>query len=272
MSEFRKRSITAGFIGITTIAAVLAGSVTFSLFLVVLSILINFELIQMLTNSTNKTSIGLAVIFMITPLLIAIADWYNFLEIDTIPIWVLAPISMVLVFILSMSQEVPKLAKSVMAGGLGIGYITLGLAAGTLLIGSHPNYNYRIVLAIIILIWVNDVFAYLVGSRIGKTPLAPSISPKKTWEGTIGGVLAVLIFAVCFAVYSGQHSILFWLGFGILIAVFSTIGDLLQSILKRHAGVKDSGSLLPGHGGFFDRYDSFVCVLPIAAFYLHLCS
>lgn len=117
-------------------------------------------------------------------------------------------------------------------------------------------------LVIIASIWVNDTMAYIVGSFIGKTPLSP-ISPKKTWEGTIGGIiLSVLVVALLFS-YVGPGQIAWpftgWIAAIALVAsITGTLGDLLESKLKRMAGVKDSGSFMPGHGGFLDRFDSLL--------------
>ena len=124
----------------------------------------------------------------------------------------------------------------------------------------------RLPLVVIVCIWVNDTMAYIVGSLIGKTPFS-KISPKKTWEGTIGGiVLAVLVTAVLFPlVYTGQVTGSLALFFGLVAlvaAIAGTMGDLLESKLKRLAGVKDSGSFMPGHGGFLDRFDSLLLAGP----------
>lgn len=128
---------------------------------------------------------------------------------------------------------------------------------------------------IIFSIWINDTMAYLVGSFIGKTPLS-KISPKKTWEGTIGGiVLCILVISLAgyFAKlpnpFSGQNfSVRDWIMISGISAIFGTLGDLLESKLKRMAGVKDSGSLMPGHGGFLDRFDSLLIATPFIFLYI----
>jgi phosphatidate cytidylyltransferase len=134
-------------------------------------------------------------------------------------------------------------------------------------------------LIIILSIWVNDTMAYIVGSLIGKTPLS-KISPKKTWEGTIGGViLAVLIiwilfFKIFFTSAESQSSVnalrIFILGIALIAAITGTFGDLLESKLKRMADVKDSGSIMPGHGGFLDRFDSLLLATPFVWLYVKL--
>ena len=128
---------------------------------------------------------------------------------------------------------------------------------------SMTQYNGLLLLAIFIFIWVNDTGAYLVGSRWGKRRLAPSISPKKSVEGSIGGLLLVLLSAVVLRLLLFPE--LSWLRILLIaavVAIFGTIGDLFESSLKRRAGVKDSGKLIPGHGGILDRIDSFLLAVP----------
>jgi phosphatidate cytidylyltransferase len=114
---------------------------------------------------------------------------------------------------------------------------------------------------IIASIWINDTMAYIVGSFIGKTPLSP-ISPKKTWEGTIGGVIlsTLLVTLVGSLLLNGDMMLL--LAVSSISAVAGTFGDLLESKIKRMAGVKDSGRFMPGHGGFLDRFDSLLLAVP----------
>ena len=128
---------------------------------------------------------------------------------------------------------------------------------------SMTQFNGLLLLAIFIFIWVNDTGAYLVGSRWGKRRLAPSISPKKSVEGSIGGLLLVLLSAVVLRLLLFPE--LSWLRILLIatvVAVFGTIGDLFESSLKRQAGVKDSGKLIPGHGGILDRIDSLLLAVP----------
>jgi len=116
-------------------------------------------------------------------------------------------------------------------------------------------------------IWLNDTGAYLSGKKFGKRLLAPKISPKKTWEGFIGGsILAMIIMILPFPFFSDFETLHKLMAAG-LIAISATLGDLIQSRMKRKAGVKDSGKIMPGHGGAFDRLDSFIFALPIALFF-----
>jgi phosphatidate cytidylyltransferase len=132
---------------------------------------------------------------------------------------------------------------------------------GTLASGLGHIFGYTIPLVIIASIWINDTMAYIVGSFIGKTPLSP-ISPKKTWEGTIGGVVLSTLFVTLVGGWLLHGDLLLLLAVSSISAVAGTFGDLLESKLKRMAGVKDSGSFMPGHGGFLDRFDSLLLAVP----------
>lgn len=155
---------------------------------------------------------------------------------------------------------------------LGLLYISLPIflmfyLRFALLIHVTENYSKIIPCMIIFSIWINDTMAYIVGSLMGKTPFS-KISAKKTWEGTIGGVI------LCVA---AMALISWWLNFSIIVftviaaicAVFGTLGDLLESKLKRMAQIKDSGNILPGHGGFLDRFDSLLIATPFVWLYLY---
>ena len=133
-------------------------------------------------------------------------------------------------------------------------------------------YSALIPCAILFSIWTNDTMAYLVGSFIGKTPFS-KISPKKTWEGTIGGIILCMVvitlagyFIPVAKTVHWQH----WLYLAAICAVFGTAGDLLESKLKRVAGIKDSGNMMPGHGGFLDRFDSLLVATPFVWLYVKL--
>ncbi len=133
---------------------------------------------------------------------------------------------------------------------------------------SSDSFRFTILIFTIAVIWINDTMAYLVGSFIGKTPLT-KISPKKTWEGTIGGIVLAIGVGILFAYLMGYSVFQVSLATA-LIAIFGTLGDLLESKLKRMADVKDSGSFMPGHGGFLDRFDSLLVAVPFVWLYVTL--
>lgn len=124
-------------------------------------------------------------------------------------------------------------------------------------------------IALILMIWTNDTMAYLVGSFIGKTPFS-SISPKKTWEGTGGGAVLTMIGAMVYGYFSQKYRLADWAVLGLCAGIAGTYGDLVESKLKRLADVKDSGNIMPGHGGALDRFDSLLLAAPFAGAYVAL--
>ena len=148
-------------------------------------------------------------------------------------------------------------------------------------------FNTLLPLSVFIFLWVNDTGAYCVGSLLGRHKLFPRISPGKSWEGSIGGAVFVLLVAWGIGwldnmqvadmdhpstLFTGMLSIPEWLGLGLVVVVFGTWGDLVESLFKRTLGIKDSGSILPGHGGMLDRFDSSLLAIPAVVVYLYTLS
>lgn len=143
-----------------------------------------------------------------------------------------------------------------------IGYIILPILVLTSLPFTNGYYDYTIIFTLFVLIWSNDTFAYIVGKSIGKTKLYPSISPKKTVEGFLGGFVFTILAGIIINNMMELYNILFLVLMAVLVSVFGTIGDLVESKFKRTAAVKDSGRIMPGHGGILDRFDSVIFVAP----------
>ena len=141
--------------------------------------------------------------------------------------------------------------------------------------GDAVMYDYMLPLSIFIFLWTNDSGAYCCGSLLGKHKLFPRVSPGKSWEGSIGGCVLVLAVAALIGWWANsgemthQLSIAAWMGLGLVVVVFGTLGDLVESLFKRTLGIKDSGNLLPGHGGMLDRFDSSIMAIPAAVIYLY---
>ena len=135
------------------------------------------------------------------------------------------------------------------------------------------QYEWIYTLAIFIFLWTNDTGAYLVGSLFGRYvpyKLFPRISPKKSWIGSMGGVMLTIIAAAVIEHYAAGLPLWQWIGLALTICIFGTWGDLVESLIKRQVGIKDSGKILPGHGGFLDRFDSALLAIPGAVIYLAL--
>lgn len=153
---------------------------------------------------------------------------------------------------------------------LGVVYVALPFSLIHSIGFLNGDYNYVLVLGILFLQWANDTGAYFMGKAIGKRKLFEKVSPNKTWEGSFGGLLLSLVIAFAFHELFGVLTLFEWLGLGIITAVFGTLGDLVESLFKRTLAIKDSGSILPGHGGFLDRFDGLLLSLPFTTAYLHL--
>jgi phosphatidate cytidylyltransferase len=171
-----------------------------------------------------------------------------------------------IVFLFDNTQEISTISKYLYL----LGYIILPFVFIVKISFGIKDYNPKIIIGLFILIWTNDTFAYIVGKSIGKHKLFERISPKKTIEGFIGGaVFAVLGGFLISKLYIrpnpdfSQKSILIWVTIALIVSIFGTIGDLIESKFKRIAGVKDSGAIMPGHGGVLDRLDSVIFVAPV---------
>ncbi len=176
--------------------------------------------------------------------------------------WTALPLIPVLLLLVSiMSKRISLFAVLQALGGLL--YITLPM----IMLLFMRLHSFIFPLALICLIWSNDTMAYLVGSFFGKTQFS-AISPKKTWEGTLGGALVTIIAAVLFGHFSHIFRIADWAILALCATVAGTMGDLMESKLKRMAEVKDSGALMPGHGGALDRFDSLLIATPFAFAYV----
>lgn len=231
-----------------------------------------------LNIQTFKTRALTALLFVIVMLTGLLWNWWSFLILFT-------------VIHFGCWYEFVKLMKKIYAENylsycfLGLVYITMPVLMITSLAIEYRIYtvnipdewvfNWVISSGILFSIWINDTMAYLVGSFIGKTPLT-KISPKKTWEGTIGGIiLCVITIGFLYPLIIEKFSDAdikrsTWFVIPAICAIFGTLGDLLESKIKRMADVKDSGSFMPGHGGFLDRFDSLLVAVPFVWLYIQL--
>lgn len=197
-------------------------------------------------------------------------------------------------FILELYLENPRPLRNLAHSLMGQLYIALPLFLMTLVptvfppgdfdVKIHPffgtamldiPYQWPMLLAVFIMIWINDTGAFITGSLLGRHKLFERISPKKTWEGFFGGLAFNLGTSALFCYFGGEFfvyhgQIWFWLGLGTIITVFGTWGDLVESMIKRNLNIKDSGELIPGHGGILDRIDSLLLAAP-ASFIYFLC-
>ncbi len=144
-------------------------------------------------------------------------------------------------------------------------FLLIPMWSSLILLKSSTAHGASLIMCLMLLIWGADTAAYFAGKKWGKRKLASRVSPGKTWEGTIGGVLSTVVITICYVVFSNENISdgLMFIGLAILTVIASVFGDLMESLVKREAGQKDSGSILPGHGGVMDRIDSLTAASPI---------
>jgi phosphatidate cytidylyltransferase len=195
-----------------------------------------------------------------------LAGWFNGIPPDVSLQKYLPP----LLFVLPLIALASGLAKktALLAGVAATGALAYILMPAVMLY-SMRQQSLLLPLALVLLIWMNDTMAYLVGSFIGRTPFSP-ISPKKTWEGTAGGAILTMALAMAWGWYSQLYTLSDWAILALCASVAGTAGDLFESKLKRTAGIKDSGTMMPGHGGALDRFDSLLIATPFAFAYAYL--
>ncbi len=183
-----------------------------------------------------------------------------------------APLILMLPFLSAMfdyrSQAISAIGVSL--AGITFIAIPLSLLPSIFILGEkfETVTGPRLILMILIILWIYDTVAYIFGSVFGKHPLYKRLSPGKTWEGSLGGLVFGLATAFVISGYYPAIHLFHWLVLATIIIIFGTLGDLCESMLKRNAGVKDSGSLLPGHGGILDRFDALFFTAPAIYFYI----
>jgi phosphatidate cytidylyltransferase len=151
---------------------------------------------------------------------------------------------------------------------LGILYVALPFSLLNHILTLSGVYNFQILFGCWFILWSNDTGAYLAGSAFGKNKLMPRVSPGKSWEGSIGGAIIAYLIAWIISSWYTSINILDWFVIATILIVIGTLGDLVESLYKRSLNVKDSGTLLPGHGGILDRFDSLILAIPFVFFYL----
>ncbi len=177
---------------------------------------------------------------------------------------------LIAIFITSLYQKVENPFTSVAYLICGLFYIILPISTTNLIIQFNLEFQPLLLLSVFILAWCNDTFAYLTGVKFGKHRLFERHSPKKSWEGFVGGILASAIAGFVISYFSNIFALQHWIIIAVIVSIVGTLGDLVESMFKRQMGVKDSGKILPGHGGILDRFDILFIVLPIVWVYLEL--
>ncbi|MHA8107505.1 phosphatidate cytidylyltransferase [Aquirufa sp. 5-AUSEE-100C1] len=177
--------------------------------------------------------------------------------------YVLSPLLTFIFFIKLYKSKDEKPFKNIAYTFLGIIYVALPFTLLTVLAYiKNDTYDPNIVLGCLFLLWASDSGAYFAGTKFGKTKLFERVSPKKSWEGSIGGMIAAMVVATIISKYYTNYSAFHWYVIGVIIVVAGTYGDLVESLFKRSINIKDSADTIPGHGGFLDRFDGLLLSIP----------
>jgi phosphatidate cytidylyltransferase len=273
MKGLTRRAITAALFVVVMLTGLFIGKMSFILLFAIITVLCLWEFLNMVLHHDTRRDwirifIGLA--FGLSPFLLAsvmhlaLVSDNRFVIITSVLFFPL--IFSAFIYELFTASEKPFQNVAYMV--LGMVYIGAPFSLLNFIAFNGDKFNVWPIFGLLLLTWMNDTGAYLIGSKFGKTPLLPRISPKKTWEGTIGGVAVTFGVGYLFCAVTGELRLIDWMVLSAIVAVFGSIGDLIESMLKRSLSIKDSGTLLPGHGGMLDRFDAFIFVLPFAAAYL----
>ena len=287
MKGLNKRILTAIVFVIVMVSGIYWNKMSFALLFGLITLLALWEFHGLVLDKNNLTRRTIATIIGALPYIFATGITFGQSKWSTLFILLLTPLAFVaFLYELALAKQSqsqvqldqfnnaiaykPNASAFQNLGYIALGMLYIGMPFAMLIyvlfngVGFHTN----IAMGLLLFTWINDTGAYFTGSIFGKTPFYPAISPKKTWEGTIGGLLFVLLLAGILSRYFFELELSEWLILGLIVAVFGSLGDLVESMLKRGLHIKDSGTLLPGHGGILDRFDAFIFMLPFACFYL----
>ena len=265
MNNFVKRTLSGFFFVSLIIASILLSRFTFA---PVFAFICGYTVFEFHKLSNNQpvinvnpwiASIG-AVLFFLCSFLYASGTWHY-------PVYSIYGFYVILILILELYNKNKNPLHNWAYFVLGQVFIAIPFSLLNFIL-FIDKWQPLILLSVFITIWVNDTGAYLIGVTFGKHRLFERISPKKSWEGFIGGALATLLSGYIFSLLIPQICLINWLIFSEIIVIFGTFGDLMESLMKRTLNVKDSGDVIPGHGGLLDRFDSMLLAAPVIFIYL----
>lgn len=267
MNNFVKRSLSGAIFVILVVGSILLGQTTFALFF---TIICGWSVLEFhkLTNDQPDFKANYRLSISSAVLLFA-CSFIDASGIVHFPVFSLYGLFFILVVISELFLKKQNPVHNWAYFVLGQIFIALPFSILNYIIFIH-GFQPLILLAVFVTIWVNDTGAYLVGITLGKHRLFERISPKKSWEGFFGGAFFALISGYIFSLIIKDISLINWLIFSEIIVIFGTFGDLTESLLKRTLNVKDSGNVIPGHGGLLDRFDSMLLAAPAVYIFLSI--
>ncbi|WP_295768028.1 phosphatidate cytidylyltransferase [uncultured Mucilaginibacter sp.] len=269
----KTRAITGFFFVIVMLGSFFAGAAVFSVFYGILAVLCLQEFYGLIkqSGSSPNTATGLINGVYTYAAFAALFHWDVYPEAQTIHklVFLLVP-AMMAIFIQELYRNTNKPFENIAYTFLGIILTVLPFAFFHALgFVTNSGFSSHIPMGFLLMLWANDTGAYLVGRQFGRTKLFERHSPKKTWEGFIGGIIISAVAGYVLSIYFKELAWRQWISVAILISIVGTLGDLVESMFKRSINVKDSGGLLPGHGGLLDRFDGLFMAAPIVFAYLY---
>ncbi len=272
------RTLTGVVLVAVIISATLLSPFSFGILFMLVSLLTTQELLKLLTGKSTFLGGVSALLF----LAIFAEHAMMFSERMIVIVWVVYGMSLLVAMVGQLWNTKTNPVEAWMQIAYSQIYVALPFALVNMIAFFRGQFTPILVLSLFVFIWVNDSFAYLTGSLFGRHRLFERVSPKKSWEGFIGGNIFALGAAYLMSILDQPLSNFLvgndgsslelwqWLVFAQIVVVFGTLGDLVESLLKRTLGVKDSGAAIPGHGGWLDRFDSLIFAAPVVASYLYL--
>lgn len=266
MRNLVTRTITGLLFVLTLIGGILFHPLSFAFVFLVIEVLALNEFYRILRRCGASSQVvygGLLGAFVFLSSFL----WY-YVNIGVLLSLLIFPL-VVFVFVWELYRQKKRPIVNVASTILGVIYISVPVALLSHIAYFSGNYSGKLVLGIFILMWTSDTGAYVFGVMFGKHRLFERISPKKSWEGFFGGLFAAFLGAFLLTKYYGVFVAEEWYVISVLMVVFGTLGDLVESLFKRSINLKDSGKVLPGHGGMLDRFDSVLIAIPIIFTYLY---
>lgn len=263
----KTRAITAFFFTIVMLGSFFFGAYTFSIFYLALSTMGLIEFYKLIKSQGTKPNRSVGVLLSLVIFLIFIGN--NLFDWGSKYLLLLIP-AVFLVFILELYKREKEPFANIGYTFLGIIYVTIPFCLFYTMGFMKHSYNFHLPFSFILMLWASDTGAYLFGRKLGKTRLFERHSPKKSWEGFFGGVFTSVLVSFIISMVFTEINAYILMGMAVLVVSFGTLGDLVESMLKRSLNVKDSGTLLPGHGGILDRFDGLLIGAPIVFTYLYL--
>lgn len=261
----KTRAITGFFFIAVLIGAVCLGPYTFVLLFLLIGTASVYEFYRMVHTENTRPLLVLGVGATVVGLGLVSTVLIGLLPYSVLPFSIVA---VLLLYIASLFQKTVRPIQDVAYSLFGLIYAAIPFAFFMSLGFIQGSYNAYIPLGFLILLWTNDTGAYLAGKSFGRHKLFERISPNKTWEGFVGGVVLAVLAGMILSHYFGVFPFWCWVCMALIIGVFGTLGDLVESLLKRNIGVKDSGNILPGHGGLLDRFDGLLMAAPLVYLFL----